>query len=144
MTEIDYIYKYNFIFRIYMLIIFFFNLLIFYFFSIKKNINFSLENKDLDFKNTLIFKKIFSIINNPIIFEYQLNQIQQINSNSKKFIECKKFINYVKNNDFPKSNKYYKKINKLLSSNYKNNSEKITILTKLICINFNSINFLLN
>ena len=146
MTIVDYIFKYNFIFRIYLIFIFFFNLLIFYFFGIRKihvnqkinNINLLSDNKDL--KYSLILKKILSVINNPIIFEYQLNQSNKINVTSNKFIEKYDSVNYIKNNltKLSKSKKYYDKIHKLLSHNYPEYSDnkKIVILTKLLCINF--------
>jgi hypothetical protein len=145
MSIINYIFKYNLIFKIYLVFIFFFNLLIFYFFGIKKyfinqeknkDINSITENFDLEY--SLIFKKILKILNNPIIFEYQIKQSNKIDTTSHKFIESYKCVYHIVNNltKFYKSKKYYIKINKLLSYDYPNDHEKIIILTKLICINF--------
>ena len=144
MVLINYIIKYNCIFRYYLLIVFFFNLIIFYFFGIKrfyanKKINYEnklLDDNDYDLKYSLMLKKIIKIINNPIIFEYQLKQSQKININSDKFIEHQKYLYYIENNKFIKSQKYYKRLKKMMTPYNKNNDEKIFILTKLLCINF--------
>lgn len=141
MIIIDYLIKYHFIFRIYMFILMLFNLMIFYFFCLKKiyKNDSVLDNIDYDLKYFILFKKILNIINNPIIFEYQLKHSHKIDSNSDKFIEYYKFLNYVQNKNFTKitkSKKYYRKIIKLLQPHYSNKNEKIIILTKLLCINF--------
>lgn len=148
MDIINFFLKYNFIFKYYLCFILFFNLMMFYNFTfkiLKKN---KINNK-LNLTNNInlssMFKKLTKISNNPIIFEYQLEQINKIDSNSKKFIQYKNnFINIYeekKNDNIKKEKnfliyKYYKKIkNKLINKKY-NMKDIDDIIIKLLCINF--------
>jgi len=127
-----------------MCILVLFNLIIFYFFGYTfffktrkiNNNNLPLDTIDYNLKYSIFFKKILKIINNPIIFEYQLKQLEKINSNSNKFIEHTKFLNDIKNNKNLKTKKYYKKIINSLHQITSDENKKINILTKLLCINF--------
>lgn len=157
MIIFNYLLKYNWIFRYYLLILFFFNLILFYIFAIKrffnneqvdntkqidtkqidtKQIDTKQIDTDLDLKYCLMFKKIINIINNPIIFDYQLEQSQKINIISDKYIQYHKYLLEIHNYKFTKSYIYYKKAKKKLSIYYKSDIEKNNILTKLFCINF--------
>lgn len=139
MDIINFFLKYNFIFKYYLCIILFFNLMMFYNFTfkiLKKN---KINNK-LNLTNNInlssMFKKLTKISNNPIIFEYQLEQINKIDYNSKKFIQYKNnFINIYEEKNFL-IYKYYKKIkNKLINKKY-NMKDIDDIIIKLLCINF--------
>lgn len=131
MIIVNFLLKYNWIFRYYLLIIFFINLIVFYFF-VNKQIN----KKDLMSNNfDLNLKKIIKIINNPIIFDYQINQSQKIDITSDKYIKYSKYLYDIQNNKLTKSYLYYKKANKKLSYYY-SDSKKNDILIKLLCINF--------
>ena len=85
--------KYNLYFRYYLLAILGGMLIIGFFFIIKYNKKLSLSNtmnlflldnssityeNNLDIKYSNILKKILKIINNPIKFDYQINQINQL------------------------------------------------------------------
>ena len=139
MDIINFFLKYNYIFKYYLCIILFFNLMMFYNFTfkiLKKN---KINNK-LNLTNNInlssMFKKLTKISNNPIIFEYQLEQINKIDYNSKKFIQYKNnFINIYEEKNFL-IYKYYKKIkNKLINKKY-NMKDIDDIIIKLLCINF--------
>ena len=135
MIRYNYLLKYNWIFRYYLLIIFFLNLVLFYIFGIKLINNVDLLSDNVDLKLYLMLKKIIKIINNPIIFDYQIKQSEKINITSDKYIQYDKLLNHIQNNKSIKLQIYYKKAKKLLPCYY-NHNEKKDILVKLLCINF--------
>ena len=141
MIRYNYLLKYNWIFRYYLLIIFFLNLVLFYIFGIKRLFvtklinNVDLLSDNVDLKLYLMLKKIIKIINNPIIFDYQIKQSEKINITSDKYIQYDKLLNHIQNNKSIKLQIYYKKAKKLLPCYY-NHNEKKDILVKLLCINF--------
>lgn len=141
MITTSHLLKYNFIFRYYLVVIFFLNLTILYkIFKSKliKNIQLN-KSHNINKKYCSIFKKISKIINNPIIFEYQMVQLKKINNNSEKYIKYSSELNKINLlNKNTKLYKYFVKIKKLLSKKYINNNddEIIDILTKLIYVNF--------
>jgi hypothetical protein len=147
---LNYFFKFQIFFRYYLLVIFFINLYIFYVFTINQiiklkkniiNVDNNIDNNNNvydDNKYCHMLKKIKKIINNPIIFEYQLIQSDKIDINSNKYIKYHKELNNInKNNEqFIKSQEYLNKIKKILSSENKYNISDIDIITKLLYINF--------
>lgn len=145
MLIINYLLKYNWIFKYYLCLIFFLNIFIFYFFFIRdffksnkvNELDGSVNDDILNLKYSIIFKKIIKIINNPIIFEYQLKQLKKINVKSDKYIQYQLDLNKITKFDLNiKSKIYYTKIKDLLSTNTNNNNNIDDILIKLMCINF--------
>lgn len=151
MSMLDYFFEYKIFFRYYLTLLFFFNLYVFYNFIINKQIKFKIENNKnticeqntnnksfMDKKYYQMLKKINKIINNPIIFEYQITQSLKIDTNTNKYIKYHKDLNIInKHNDqYIKSYKYLNKINKTISIKNKDNIGNIDILTKLLYINF--------
>jgi hypothetical protein len=101
----------------------------------KKNSNIYTKN-DINFKYNLMFKKLIKISKNPIIFEYQLEQINIINPISNKIIQYKNDIQNIYNLKNKKNSTYknYKKIKKTLLEKKLINIDDIII--KLLYINF--------
>jgi len=91
---------------------------------------------DIDTKYNTIFKKLIKISKNPIIFEYQLEQINKILPNTDKYIKYQRYICNI--NKSKKKNisvyKNYIKITKILLKIKILNVNEIII--KLIWINF--------
>lgn len=149
MDFINFFLTHNWIFKCYLLLLLIFNVFMFYnFLFVSSNI---IKNKkiyanndiidiidiiDIDTKYNTIFKKLIKISKNPIIFEYQLEQINKILSNTDKYIKCQMDIYNI--NNLEKKNisvyKNYQKIKKILLRRKLSNIDEIII--KLICINF--------
>lgn len=132
MFIIDIVLKYNLIFKYYLCIILFFNFYIFYniFYNNEIDSNFEfVEKKDNNFN---YLKKLLKILNNPIIAEYQLEQIKKINEDSNKYLKCKKtFLTKLK-----KSNSVLKCVKKKIVE-YGIEDKKINnTIIKLMCVNF--------
>lgn len=88
-------------------------------------------NKNMNYN--LMFKKLIKISNNPIIFEYQLEQINKINN--IRNIQYKNDIQYICNfSNKKKTYKNYKKIKKILLE--KNLTDIDETIIKLLHINF--------
>jgi ADP-dependent phosphofructokinase/glucokinase len=150
MSIFYYFFKYQIFFRYYLILLFFFNLYICYNFIINQQIKLKKNNKNticeqntnykfyMDKKYYQMLKKINKIINNPIIFEYQIIQSLKIDENTNKYIKYHEDLNIInKHNDqYIKSYKYLNKIYKSLSIKNKDNIGNIDILTKLLYINF--------
>lgn len=136
---LDFLFVYNWIFKMYLILILLFNIYIFIKFALpmlnKNELNKIAYNND---KNNdeylLMFKKLIKITNNPIIFEYQLEQSKKIDKVCDKYIKYKKLINDITDNNINCNDlkKYYIKILKILSRCGKNDD----MLIKLLCINF--------
>lgn len=147
---LNYFFKFQIFFKYYLSVIFFLNIYIFYIFIINKIIKFkknitdvnNIDNIDdiisYDNKYCQMFKKIIKILNNPIIFEYQLTQSDKIDINTNKYIKYYKELNKINkyNEKYIKSHKYLDKIKKILSRKNKYNITNIDIITKLLYINF--------
>lgn len=128
--------NYNWVFKYYMVLLLVFNLSIFYnfvYFLNNENKTTNNENKPI-INLKYMFKKIIKITKNPIIFEYQLKQINKITINSNKYVKYENIIQNVKNMDEKTINKYYKKIKQILSERKLTNINEIII--KLLCVNF--------
>jgi hypothetical protein len=143
MEFINFFLTYNWIFKCYLLLLLIFNIFMFYnFIFVSSN---TIENTkiyinndiiDIHTKYNMIFKKLIKISKNPIIFEYQLEQINKILQNTDKYIKCQRDIyniNYSENKNISVY-KNYKKIKKILLKRKILNVNEIII--KLICINF--------
>jgi hypothetical protein len=141
MNFINFFYNHNWIFKCYLITILLFNIFMFYYFVYiipnpnKKNSNIYTKN-DINFKYNLMFKKLIKISKNPIIFEYQLEQINIINPISNKIIQYKNDIQNIYNLKNKKNSTYknYKKIKKTLLEKKLINIDDIII--KLLYINF--------
>ena len=141
MNFINFFYNHNWIFKCYLITILLFNIFMFYYFVYiipnpnKKNSNIYTKN-DINFKYNLMFKKLIKISKNPIIFEYQLEQINIINPISNKIIQYKNDIQNIYNLKNKKNSTYknYKKIKKTLLEKKLKNIDDIII--KLLYINF--------
>ncbi len=141
MNFIIFFFNHNWIFNCYLFIILLFNIFMFYNFAYiipnanrkKTNIYY---NNDISFKYNLMFKKLIKISKNPIIFEYQLEQINKINPISNKIIQYKNYIQNIYNLKNKKNSTYknYKKIKKTLLEKKLKNIDDIII--KLLYINF--------
>lgn len=136
---LDFLFVYNWIFKMYLILILLFNIYIFIKFALpmlnKNELNKIAYNND---KNNdeylLMFKKLIKITNNPIIFEYQLEQSKKIDKVCDKYIKYKKLINDITDNNINCNDlkKYYIKMQKILTKYNKNDDT----LIKLLCINF--------
>lgn len=143
MEFINFFLTYNWIFKCYLLLLLIFNIFMFYnFVFVSSN---TIENttiytnndiNDIDTKYNMIFKKLIKISKNPIIFEYQLEQINKILQNTNKYIKCQRDIYNINNTENKNISVYknYKKIKKILLKRKILNVNEIMI--KLICINF--------
>ncbi len=149
---LDFLFIYNWIFKIYLILIFSVNIYICIKFTLpilnKNNlikIAYNLDNSnDIDYnydEYLQIFKKLIKITNNPIIFEYQLEQSKKIDKRCDKYIKHKKFITNIKNiinhtindyEDYDDLKNDFIRIQKILSIYNKNDD----MLIKLLCINF--------
>lgn len=124
----------NLIFKYYLSLLLIFNIFMFYNFVyiIPKTNKTNITNNECIF----MFKKLIKISKNPIIFEYQLEQINKIIPDTTKYIKYQKYIQNMNNLD--NSNnltyKYYSKIKQTLIKNKLLNVDEIII--KLLCINF--------
>lgn len=87
-------------------------------------------------KCDFMFKKLVKISKNPIIFEYQLEQINKFLPDTNKYIKYQKYIQYINNFDNKNNSvyKYYKKIKQTLIKNKLSDVDEIII--KLLCVNF--------
>ena len=143
--------KYNLYFRYYLLAILGGMLIIGFFFIIKYNKKLSLSNtmnlflldnssityeNNLDIKYSNILKKILKIINNPIKFDYQINQINQLKiSNLNKYNKIKNDLAIILNKKKHfKSKLFYNQI-KLIFKKYKILTKSTKIISLLIYIN---------
>jgi hypothetical protein len=137
---------YNWIFKYYLMMLLIFNIMMFYNFAFliheTKRSNpqtvFENESKTI-FEYNVMFKKLVKISKNPIIFEYQLEQINKFFPDTNKYIKHKKYIQNINNyNNSNNSNnsvyKYYNKIKQTLIKNKLSNVDEIII--KLLCVNF--------
>lgn len=128
--------KFNNIFYYYLCLIFIFNLIIFYnfssfFFTKKKNLS---NNKNIELNLSLILKKIYKIVKNRIIFNYQIEQIKKINYNDEQLKKNILYLNDINKNSL--SYKYYKKLIEILKlKNIKDKESQNIIISKLIYIN---------
>ena len=121
----------NLIFKYYFILLLLFNIFIFCNLVFRVS-NFN-NNINIDVKYNLIFKKLIKISKNPIIFDYQLKQMDKIDYKSNKYIQCKKYINNI-NNKKISIYENYKKIIKILAKKKLSNINDILI--KLLYINF--------
>ena len=144
--------KYNYMFRYYLLTVFIIIFLSGLFFIIKfidsnkfiKNLYLLLDN-DTDNKNNTnnyyceILKKILIICNNPIKFDYQINQLNKINDITK-YKKIEKDINLLLNKKHTtKFFYFYEKIS-LFLKNKKIKEEDIKLkIINLIYINYKNI-----
>lgn len=156
MTYIINIFKYDYVFRIYLFFIFIFNILTTYtfimyrFFYKEKNyffnnisdyfgeikINTHFNNNNYDNVNFLFYcelKKIYNTLNNLVKIEYQINQSYQVKNNPKYKYFKHNIIN-IKNNK--KNYLIYKKILKKIKKYNPNKNNLDKILLHLLCINF--------
>lgn len=140
---LDFLFVHNWIFKIYLTLIFFLNIYICVKFALpilnKNNLTNIMHNEDNNYSEYLMmFKKLIKITNNPIIFEYQLEQSKKIDEECEKYIKYKKVISNMTNdtinnyNNYNNLKKYYMKIQKILSRYNKNDDT----LIKLLYINF--------
>lgn len=141
MEFINFFLTYNWIFKWYLLLLLIFNIFMFYnFVFIGSNTitNTKIYNDiiNIDTKYNMIFKKLIKISKNPIIFEYQLEQINKILQNTDKYVKCQRDICNITNSKKKNISVYknYKKIKKILLKRKMLNVNEIII--KLICINF--------
>lgn len=124
----------NWIFKCYLSFLLIFNIFMFYnFVYIIPETN--ITNNECIF----MFKKLIKISKNPIIFEYQLEQINKIIPDTTKYIKYQKYIQNMNNLDNSNNSnnstyKYYSKIKQTLIKNKLLNVDEIII--KLLCINF--------
>lgn len=145
MNKIDFIsffLTYNWIFKCYLLILLIFNIFMFYnfFYKMMKTNGFNGFNRSNGKKTDYIFmfKKLLKISKNPIIFEYQLEQINKFMPDKNKYVRYQKHIQYINNLDDKNNSvcKYYKKIKNILEKKNLVNSHADVIIIKLMCINF--------
>ena len=144
--------KYNYIFKYYLLLILIFNIFmsytfVTYFFYNKSKFNNLKDTNDNNFDSDnnleLIYyyrlKQIIKLFDNPIKFDYQINQINQnkIYKNNSKYVQYKNEFNKIlKIKTNTKINILYKKIIlKIKKNDTKNKCGCKKILLCLFCIN---------
>ena len=134
---------YNWIFKYYLSFLLIFNIFLFYNFIFlipkSKNKNYEISfnnNNETITKYDFLFKKLVKISKNPIIFEYQLEQINKFLPDTNNYIKYHKYIQDINNKKNKKYSayKYYKKIKQTLIKNKLSNVDEIII--KLLCVNF--------
>lgn len=133
----------NWIFKYYLWFLLIFNIFMFYnfVFLIPKTKNtdceivFDDDGKTIE-KYDFMFKKLVKISKNPIIFEYQLKQIDKFLPNTNKYIKYQKYVQHINKLDNSNNSvcKYYKNIKQTLIKNKLSNVDEIII--KLLCVNF--------
>lgn len=132
----------NFFFKFYLCMILLLNTFVFYKFIFEIFYNNKMNNKNNNIENLdekkycLMYKKLVKISKNPIIFEYQLEQIKKISINSIKFIEYKDYIKTINVNKNLLLLKYHKQIDKILIDKKYEKKNINDIIIKLFCINF--------
>ncbi len=142
--------KHNNIFKYYLLLILVFNIFMsytfvtYFFYNKSKFNNFKNTNNSNNDSNDnleLIYyyrlKQIIKLFDNPIKFDYQINQINQnkIYKNNSKYIQYKNELNKILKTN-TKINILYKKVLLKIKKNYiKNKYKNKKILLCLFCIN---------
>lgn len=143
MDFVNFFLTHNWIFKYYLTILLMFNIFMFcnFVFLIPKGKNTKCEitlndNNETITKYDFMFKKLVKISKNPIIFEYQLEQINKFLPNTNKYIKYQKHIQDINNLDNKNNSvyKHYKKIKQTLIKNNLSNVDEIII--KLLCVNF--------
>lgn len=143
MDFVNFFLTYNWIFRYYLSFLLIFNVSMFYNFVFlipkSKNKNYEIssnDNSEIITKYDLMFKKLVKISKNPIIFEYQLEQINKFLPNPNNYIKYQKYIQDINDLDNKNNSVYknYKKIKQTLIKNKLLNVDEIII--KLLCVNF--------
>jgi hypothetical protein len=100
------------------------------------------HDDNIDLKYHSMFKKLVKISKNPIIFEYQLEQIEKLKHNLNKYNQYNQYkkdfkdICDINNKKFIYSRKYYQYLKKILIKKKYNHKNINNILIKLLCINF--------
>lgn len=135
--------NYNWIFKYYLMMLLMFNIMMFYIFAFlipetkrsNPQIVFGDDSKTI-FEYNFMFKKLIKISKNPIIFEYQLEQINKFLPDTNKYLKHKKYIQNINNSNNSNNSvyKYYNKIKQTLIKNKLSNVDEIII--KLLCVNF--------